>query len=82
LNISTSKELMATKKKREVEDLGELISISEAARLRGVSPQAIDRLLMRGRLEAIEIGGRRFLRRPDVVNFKPGLAGRRRKTEN
>jgi hypothetical protein len=71
---------MTTKKKREVEDLDELVSISEAARLRGVSPQAIDRLLVRGKLKAIVIGGRRFLRRPDVVNFKPETGGRRHKT--
>lgn len=69
------------KKKREVEDLSELVSISEAARLRGVSPQAIDRLLMRGRLTAVEIGGRRFLRRPEVVNFKPETGGRGRKAK-
>ena len=74
---------MATKKKRrEVEDLDELVSISEAARLRGVSPQAIDRLLKRGRLEAVVIGGRRFMRRSDVVNFKPEAGGRGHKAEN
>jgi excisionase family DNA binding protein len=75
--------MMATKKKNQKgEDLGELISITEAARLRGVSPQAIDRLLVRGRLEAIVIGGRRFLRRPDVVNFKPEVGGRGHKAKS
>jgi IS30 family transposase len=74
---------MATKKKRKkIEDLSELVSISEAARLRGVSPQAIDRLLMRGRLEAVVISGRRFLHRSDVVNFKPEAGGRGHKAEN
>jgi hypothetical protein len=48
---------------------------SEPVRLRGVSPQAIDRLLVRGRLEAIVIGGRRFLCWPDVVNFKSETGG-------
>jgi excisionase family DNA binding protein len=68
---------MATKKKNQKsEDLGELISITEAARLRGVTPQAIDRLLLRGRLEAVEVAGRRLLRRSDVINFKPEVGGR------
>lgn len=75
--------MMATKKKNyKGEDLGELISITEAAKLRGVTPQAIDRLLLRGRLEAVEIGGRRFLRRHDVVSFKPEVGGRGRKARS
>jgi excisionase family DNA binding protein len=74
---------MATKKRNQKsEDLSELISITEAARLRGVTPQAIDRLLVRGRLEAVEVAGRRLLRRSDVVNFKPEVGGRGRKAKS
>lgn len=67
---------MATKKKKG--GMGDLISISQAAELRGVTPQAIDDLLSRGRLEAVEVAGRRLLRRADVVNFKPAKGGRPR----
>lgn len=75
--------MMVTKKKNEKgEDLSKLISITEAARLRGVSPQAIDRLLVRGRLDAVEVAGRRLLRRSDVVNFKPEVGGRGRKAKS
>jgi excisionase family DNA binding protein len=75
--------MMATKKKnRKSEDLSELISITEAASLRGVTPQAIDRLLVRGRLEAVEVAGRRLLRRSDVINFKPEVGGRGHKAKS
>jgi hypothetical protein len=63
----------------KMEDVGELISISQAARLRGVSPQAIDDLIKRGRLAVIEVAGRRLLRRPDVECFRPEAGGRGRK---
>jgi excisionase family DNA binding protein len=59
--------------------MGELISISQAARLRGVSPQAIDDLIRRGRLSAVEIAGRRLLLRRDVEGFKPEVGGRGRR---
>lgn len=67
-----------TKRKR-VEDVGELISISDAARLRGVSPQAIDDLISRGRLSVVQVAGRRLLRRSEVKAFKPEKGGRGRK---
>lgn len=57
----------------------DLISLTEAAELRGVSVQAIQDLIQRGRLEAIEVAGRRLLRRGDVKGFKPALGGRGRK---
>jgi excisionase family DNA binding protein len=65
--------------RKNVEDVGELVSISQAARLRGVSPQAIDDLIKRGRLPAVEVAGRRLLRRPDVEGFKPETGGRGRR---
>jgi hypothetical protein len=68
---------MAQSKKRAGGDADDLVSISEAARLRGVTPQAIDDLLARGRLAvAAEIAGRRLLRRSDVLAFKPATPGR------
>lgn len=59
---------------------GDLITITQAARLRGVTPQAIDSLLSRGRLKAAAVvAGRRLLRRSDVLKFRPGRPGRPKK---
>ncbi|MGH7594104.1 MAG: helix-turn-helix domain-containing protein [Gemmatimonadales bacterium] len=58
-----------------------MISQSDAARLRGVSRQAIGRLIKRGKLQVISIGGRRFLSRQDVVHFEPARPGRPTTTE-
>lgn len=56
-------------------DLTELITPTQAARLRGVTRAAITSLIRRQRLRAIEIGGRPFLRRSDVENFAPEKPG-------
>ena len=61
------------------QDAGDWISQAEAARLRGVSRQAIARLVKRGRLTVLEIGGRLLVRRKEIVTFKPGSAGRPKK---
>ena len=52
------------------------ISQAEAARLRGVSRQAIARLVKRQRLKTLNIGGRLLVRRRDVEQFIPKAAGR------
>lgn len=52
------------------------ISLSEAARLRGVSRQAISKLVKKGRLKTITIGGHILVRRADVEGFEPLEAGR------
>lgn len=57
-------------------NLENLISISEAARIREVSHSAIQDLIKREKLTAIEIGGRRFLNRDEVENFEPESIGR------
>jgi len=54
----------------------EWISQAEAARIRGVSRQAIGRLIKRKRLQTLKIGGRMLVRRKDVENFKAVQAGR------
>jgi excisionase family DNA binding protein len=56
-------------------DLNELITPTQAARIRGVTRAAITSLIKRQRLRAIEIGGRPFLRRSDVENFAPEKPG-------
>jgi hypothetical protein len=56
-------------------DLNELITPTQAARIRGVTRAAITALIKRQRLPAIEIAGRPFLRRSDVENFAPEKPG-------
>jgi excisionase family DNA binding protein len=56
-------------------DLNELITPTQAARIRGVTRAAITSLIKRQRLRAIEIGGRPFVRRSDVENFAPEKPG-------
>lgn len=63
----------------KAKDLEDLIMQAEAARLRGVTPVAIVDLIRRGRLETVEIAGRRLLRRQDVINFQEKPGGRPRK---
>jgi excisionase family DNA binding protein len=55
------------------------VSQAEAARIRGVSRQAIARLIKRGRFRTLSIGGKVLLRRFEVENYKPELPGRRHK---
>ena len=61
-------------------DLADLISISEAARIRKVSPQAIDELVKKGRFRVIRVGGRSLLSRKEVASYKASKGGRPRKT--
>lgn len=57
-------------------DPSEWISQSEAARIRGVTRQAIALLVKRGRLAVLKVGGRLLVRRKDVETFVPDPAGR------
>jgi excisionase family DNA binding protein len=67
---------LATKKaKKGAVDMSDLISQSEAARLRGVSRNAIGYLVRQGRLSTTEVGGRTFVYRSEVEAFKPGKPG-------
>ena len=52
---------------------------SEAARIRGVTPQAIENLMKKGRFRTLSIGGRVLLDRREVENYKPKRTGRPRK---
>lgn len=69
-------------KKNKNDVLSDLISLTQAAELRGVTMQSIQDLIKRGRLEAVEVAGRRLLRRSDVINFKPEVGGRGRKAKS
>ncbi len=57
-------------------DLENLVTQAEAARIRGVSREAIYGLVARGKLAVVEIGGQKFLRRSDVENYEPETGGR------
>lgn len=57
----------------------EWVSQAEAARLRGVSRQAIARLIKKGRFRVLRIAGKVLLKRTDVKSFEPEPAGRPRK---
>ena len=61
------------------DDIDDWISQVEAARIRGVSKQAIAKLIARKRLSAREIGGRMLVRRSEVEAFVPMPIGRPRK---
>jgi hypothetical protein len=52
------------------------VSQSEAARLRGVSPQAIGRLIKKGRFRTLQIAGKVLLNRREVLNYKAKPTGR------
>jgi excisionase family DNA binding protein len=68
----------ATNKNPGTTDFLDWISQAEAARLRGVSRQAIAKLVANGRLRTLEVGGRVFLHRGDVLAFEPNPPGRPR----
>jgi excisionase family DNA binding protein len=55
------------------------ISQAEAARIRGVSRQAIARLVGKGRFRVLRIGGKTLLKRADVKSYQPEAPGRPRK---
>ena len=63
-------------------DLSKLITQKEAAKIRGVTPQAINRLVQRGSLKSVEVLGRRLVFRDEVEKFEPSKGGRpRQKTK-
>lgn len=57
-------------------DPTEWITQAEAARLRDVTRQAIAKLVSNGRLRTLNIGGRNFVSRADVLAFEPNPPGR------
>jgi len=52
------------------------VSQAEAARIRGVSRQAISRLIKKGRLRVFQIGGKVLLDRAEIETFVPEKPGR------
>jgi len=72
---------MSTNWSETEKELEEWVSQAEAARLRRVSRQAISNLIRRGKLATLTVGGQRFVRREEVLNFNPSKAGRPKKTD-
>ncbi|HEX8636061.1 MAG TPA: helix-turn-helix domain-containing protein [Pyrinomonadaceae bacterium] len=66
---------------KETDDMADLISQAEAARLRGVTRAAIQDLVRRGRIRAFNVGGRSLVYRSEVTNYQKGEAGRPKKAE-
>lgn len=64
---------------KDENSIDDWISQVEAARIRGVSKQAIAKLIARKRLSAREIGGRMLVRRSEIEAFVPMPIGRPRK---
>jgi len=60
-------------------DTEELVSQKEAAEIRGISIQAIHKLMKRGRFTVIEISGIRFLLRKEIETYEARPRGRPRK---
>jgi excisionase family DNA binding protein len=68
--------LVATKKaKKGGGEMSDLISQTEAARMRGVTRPAIADLIERGRLRSVQIGGRRLVYRSEVESFTEAKRG-------
>ena len=53
----------------------ELVTQKQAAEIRGVSPQAINRLVKDGRFRTVTIGARQFLFRKEVEQYEPKKRG-------
>jgi hypothetical protein len=60
----------STTKKSQPGGPEDWISQAEAARLRGVSQQAIANLISRGRLKSVSVAGRTFVYRSEVEAFE------------
>jgi excisionase family DNA binding protein len=69
------------KTEKDTNEMVDLISQSEAARLRGVTRAAIQDLVRRGRIKSVNVGGRALVYRSEVVNYEQGEPGRPRKAE-
>ena len=57
-------------------DSSDWVSQAEAARLRGVTRQAIAKLVRKGRLKTLTVGGYVLVSRTEVMNYEPLQPGR------
>jgi hypothetical protein len=54
----------------------DLLTVTQAAAERGTTRQAINYLIRQGKLETVEIAGKRFISRRTLAVFTPELGGR------
>jgi len=66
---------MSTYFQEDMESLDDWISQAEAARIRGVTRQAIAKLVNQNRLRTLLIGGHTLVYRQDVEDFKRKQSG-------
>lgn len=71
---------MSTKKEIAISP-SDWVSPVEAARIRGVSRQAITKLIKGGRIETVEIAGRKLVRLSAVEAFKANPPGRKKQSK-
>ena len=60
---------------KETFEPAQWVSQADAAKMRGVSRQAIADLVAKGRFTTLSIGGKTLLRRSEVEDFKPKRPG-------
>jgi excisionase family DNA binding protein len=72
---------MARKSEENQNELGDLMTVSEAAKVRGVTRQAIHALIERGRLRSVNMFGRVLLYRSELEAFEKEAPGPK-KSEN
>ncbi|QJD78621.1 helix-turn-helix domain-containing protein [Spirosoma rhododendri] len=58
--------------------IDEWITQAEAARIRGVSRQSINKLVKAGRLDTFTIGGSVFVNSKQIAHFQPSPKGRKK----
>ena len=78
-NFAMSNEMRREDEKNS--DISTWISQSEAARLRGVSREAIYNLVKKNRLKIMNTGGKTLVNRIEVENYRPQLPGPKPKKE-
>lgn len=70
---------MSTHSEKKEDQFSDWISQAEAARIRGTTRQAVAKLVRRGRVRTITVGGYVLVSRTDILAFTPQPAGRRGK---
>jgi hypothetical protein len=65
-----------TRRDNKVKEFLDLITLDEAAKLRGVTRSAITYLITKGRIKSQTWLGRVVVNRNDVLNYKPLKGGR------
>ncbi len=73
---------MSTNFENEDQSLSDWISQAEAARLHGVSRQAIHKLVQNRRIKSTVIGGHTLVSRSDLEAFRPQASGRPKSVES